>query len=247
MLEWIFVTGQPGSGELRDRNAVALTSFSHKTISVLLRGAGKTTAVKKMVDFLQKHGKACQGFYTDEVRENGERIGFDVVTVPDGKRGILARKSPKFKSKFKTGNYFVDVESFEKLAIPSLTISSETDNNSQEIVFVLDEIGRMELHSSAFCDAVEALLNCQGARLVGAVTAPRYGHRVPFCDRVTAQEGVQVHNLTKKTREQVTLDLLDYIQTHWIDEIPEVSSTAEINDQLTKSSTVATNDHMTKS
>jgi nucleoside-triphosphatase THEP1 len=100
-----------------------------------------------LVDFLQFHGKCCQGFYTEEVREKHERIGFDVVTVPDGKRGILARKSPKFKSKFRTGRYFVDVNSFEKLALPSLTISSQSkrksddgNNDKQSVSLGADEV-----------------------------------------------------------------------------------------------------------
>ena len=191
-------------------------------LSLLPLTLGKTTAVKKMVEFLQSHGKKCQGFYTDEVREKGERVGFDVVTVPDGKRGILARKSPKFKSKFKTGSYYVDVESFEKLAIPSLTVSSEDSNDdSQETIFVLDEIGRMELHSTAFAAHVREMIDASSndtasCRLVGAITAPRYGHRVPFCDEVSTMAGVEVHNLTKKTRNDVVEGLLQSIENRWL-------------------------------
>lgn len=196
-----------------------VTPLHHQlTTFILIISTGKTTAVKKLVDFLQSHGKRCQGFYTDEVRENGERIGFDVITVPDGKRGILARKSPKFKSQFKTGRYFVDVESFEKLAIPSLTVLPEGDN-PQETIFVLDEIGRMELHSTVFAEHVRNMMaSTTGTNfhLVGAITAPRYGHRVPFCDQVTATSGVEVHNLTKKTRDDVVEGLLRSIKDRWL-------------------------------
>ena len=43
--------------------------------------------------------------------------------------------------------------------------------------------------------------------MVGAVTAPIYGHRVEFCDRVSATRGVAVHKLTKSTRDGVTAEL----------------------------------------
>lgn len=53
-------------------------------------GSGKTTLVQKTCDALQKKGVTVQGFYTEEAREHGKRIGFDVVTL-NGTRGALAR------------------------------------------------------------------------------------------------------------------------------------------------------------
>jgi nucleoside-triphosphatase len=194
--DWILVTGQPG--------------------------CGKTTAVTKMVKLLQAKGMDCRGFYTEEVRVGSNRIGFDVVTVssqqPQEQRGILARSEGLPSSFPKTGKYRVDVASFEKLALPSLAVIPDDNNHKEKkkpIVYVLDEIGRMELHSKKFPDHVRQML-ASGVRLVGAITAPRYGHRVPFCDEVAAMPGVQVHNLTKKTRDETTQQLLQYIQEKWI-------------------------------
>lgn len=53
-------------------------------------GVGKTTLVQKLVNNLKDAGVPCNGFYTQEVRQGGKRIGFDVVTL-DGKNGILSR------------------------------------------------------------------------------------------------------------------------------------------------------------
>ena len=69
----------------------------------------------------------------------------------------------------KTGQYSVDVAAFEQLALPTLA-----DDDDPSTVYILDEIGRMELHSSAFASRVEALLE-RGVRLLGAITAPIYG------------------------------------------------------------------------
>ena len=177
--DWVLVTGQPG--------------------------CGKTTAVKKLVDELRAHGASVRGFYTDEVLRGGRRIGFDVVLVPDGRRGPLARKGAPGP---KVGQYGVDVEGFERLALPTLDVDDDT-------IYVLDEIGRMELKSDVFAGRVQELL-ARGVRLVGAITAPIYGHRVAFCDRVSATRGVAVHKLTKSTRDGVTAELRESLVARFV-------------------------------
>ncbi len=134
--------------------------------------------------------------------------GFDVVTVPDGQRGVLSRKGGP-AGQPKTGQYSVDVEAFEALALPTLANDDDTS-----VVYILDEIGRMELHSHAFASRVQALLT-RGVRLLGAITAPIYGHRVAFCDRVCASGGVVVHKLTAKVRDEVVLQLGRELADRW--------------------------------
>lgn len=171
--DWVLVTGQPG--------------------------CGKTTAVKALVAALREQKCEVRGFYTEEVLGAREkRTGFDVVTVPEHRTGVLSRKGGAGP---KCGQYAVDVDAFERLALPTLG-----DDANGDVVYVLDEIGRMELRSAAFAGRVEALLK-RGVKLVGAVTAPIYGHRVPFCDRVAATPGVGVRKLTSKTRDAVTAEL----------------------------------------
>lgn len=53
-------------------------------------GVGKTTLVQKVRESLSSTDVIIHGFCTEEVRESGRRVGFDVVTV-NGQRGILAR------------------------------------------------------------------------------------------------------------------------------------------------------------
>lgn len=57
-------------------------------------GIGKTTLTKKIYSALRQTGVEVRGFYTEEIREGGQRLGFDVVTL-DGNRGPLARLQDK--------------------------------------------------------------------------------------------------------------------------------------------------------
>ena len=181
--DWILLTGQPG--------------------------CGKTTAVKRLSEALARDGVKLRGFVTEEVLVGGKRVGFDVVTIPDRKRGILSRKGGPAAHP-KTGQYSVDVASFEKLALATI----EPPAGQEDVVLVLDEIGRMELHSAAFAARVEELLK-RGTRLLGAITAPIYGHRVAFCDKVSASRGVEVHRLTAKVRDEVVSALEAQLLKRW--------------------------------
>ena len=40
---------------------------------------GKSTAIKKIVNMLGKDN--CGGFYTEEIRDDGERVGFRICTL----------------------------------------------------------------------------------------------------------------------------------------------------------------------
>jgi len=219
---WLLCTGQPSCGK---------TTLVKKALG---RISEWQSSVDDDADRDRKHANNASnnnkiilsGFYTDEVLDRkGRRIGFDIVGISSEKRGILSRKSGLPSSYPKTGQYSVDVASFEHVALEELDIilqssatkstsdSNEDDTSSQLIV--IDEIGRMELHSNKFQAAVEKLLQHPSIHVVGSITAPIYGHRVPFCDYITNgyemkkhSMRVEVMRIKKSNREAVTTDYL---------------------------------------
>lgn len=96
---------------------VSLINSTERTFT----GVGKTTLIKKLVSSLSNQGVKTSGFFTEEIRRNGVREGFDVVTL-GGTRGSLARDNNLLTSptKFKVGKYGVLVEEFEAIALPCL-------------------------------------------------------------------------------------------------------------------------------
>jgi len=50
-------------------------------------GIGKTTIVIKVVDMLRMKGFKVGGMMTREVREEGRRVGFEVMDIASGRTG----------------------------------------------------------------------------------------------------------------------------------------------------------------
>lgn len=94
----------------------------------ILVGVGKTTIIKEICSLLKSSGIKPVGFYTEEVRRNRIREGFDVISL-NGERGRLARDQNALPApvKYSVGKYGVLVQEFENIALPTL---KEVINNS---------------------------------------------------------------------------------------------------------------------
>src|SRR5574340_1044429 len=102
---------------------------------ILLTGpprCGKTTLIRKVVERFP--GQAT-GFYTREVREKGERVGFEIVTL-DGQ--VAMRSHRAFPGPHRVGKYGVSLENLHRVALPALDAAPGID------LVVVDEIGKME-------------------------------------------------------------------------------------------------------
>jgi nucleoside-triphosphatase len=97
-------------------------------------GVGKTTAIKKVNELLVQAGVRARGFFTEEVREEGKRIGFDVVSIENiENRRKLARLGTQNPT---VGQYSVALRDFEYVALPILGSVAAGD------IIIIDEIGR---------------------------------------------------------------------------------------------------------
>lgn len=109
-------------------------------------GVGKTTMIKEIIK--QINEKELCGFYTEEIRKEGKRVGF-IIKGLGGKEGILAHIN--IKSNKKVGKYGVKIEELEEIGVKEI--------EKQKKVIIIDEIGKMELFSSKFKQAVISALN----------------------------------------------------------------------------------------
>ncbi|KAH7849274.1 hypothetical protein Vadar_015459 [Vaccinium darrowii] len=178
-------------------------------------GVGKTTLIIKVLECLKNShpNLKVQGFYTREIREGNERVGFEVVTI-DGRRGPLASTTNSSPDSLKwptVGRYKVDIASFESLALPELQVKEDTD------LFVIDEVGKMELYSSSFFPAVLKVLE-SNIPLLASIPVPKAGRDIPGVARLRNHPGATVFSLNIGNRdavkERVYALLVDLLQKH---------------------------------
>ena len=158
-------------------------------------GTGKTTIIKEV---LSKAYKSAGGFYTEEIRIQGARQGFKIITL-DGKNAVLAHTS--VRSPYRVSKYGVDIDSIDKVAVPALKQAIQ----SKDIV-VLDEIGKMELFSSSFKDAVIEALE-SGKKVLGTIMLAPH----PWADKIKARQDVGIIKVTRLNRNEVVNQVLAWI------------------------------------
>jgi nucleoside-triphosphatase len=160
-------------------------------------GVGKTTLIRAVVQRLK--GITCAGFYTEETRQGGQRTGFRLVTL-DEQKGILAtvgRKKPT------VGKYSIRVETFEKLVLLQLDpITTPAD------LYVIDEIGKMELLSRQFRIRIVELL-AQPTNLLATIT--KRGNE--FTDQIKRRTDIEIIEVTRQNREELPEELARKIET----------------------------------
>lgn len=124
---------------------------------VLITGpprCGKSTLISELIDYyINKKNYIIYGFLTPEVRESGNRIGFDILDIYSGKKSQLSRVG-NFKTKYKLGKYNVFIEEFDKYLDNTLNLEGKTID-----LIIIDEIGKMELFSKKFQDFIKQIFS----------------------------------------------------------------------------------------
>jgi nucleoside-triphosphatase len=156
-------------------------------------GSGKTTVARRVVALLEERGIAAQGFTTEELREGRTRVGFAVEPI-GGERAVLAHVD--LPGPPRVGRYGVDLEAFERVALPALGGPGK--------IAVIDELGKMELASAAFREVVVELFDSD-LEIVATV----HIFRNSLTDALKRREDVEVIRVTRANREELPRQLAD--------------------------------------
>lgn len=158
-------------------------------------GTGKTSLIKQAI---AKTGSKAGGFYTEEIRVQGVRQGFRMVTL-DGQITILAHVN--IGSPYRVSKYGVDIDGLERVGVEALQRAAK-----QCDLVVIDEIGKMELFSVNFREAVLQMID-GGKRILGTIMlSPDQ-----WADTIKLKPQVHLITVTRANHSQVLNELL-----HWL-------------------------------
>jgi nucleoside-triphosphatase len=143
-------------------------------------------------------GKAG-GFYTEEIRSGGVREGFRLVTL-DGQHTILAHVD--IHSPYRVSKYGVDIASLDRVGVSALNQAAK----ECELV-VVDEIGKMELFSANFREAIWQIIN-SGKKVLGTIMFQAN----PWADAVKHQPQVNLVEVTRANHQRVLEEILAWLE-----------------------------------
>jgi nucleoside-triphosphatase len=157
-------------------------------------GVGKTTLIRRVAERIEPGG--LRGFYTEEIREAGERRGFRLVSFEGTTRVIAHVDFPKHR---RVGKYGVDVEALDDAAALLLPDPSAR-------VYIIDEIGKMECLSAHLVAAMRALI--AGSAPVVATVGARGGG---FIAEVKMRPDCDLREVTRDNRDGLPARVLAWL------------------------------------
>ncbi|MBW1808452.1 MAG: AAA family ATPase [Deltaproteobacteria bacterium] len=173
--------------------------MKHKPI-ILVTGApgvGKTTLVKNVAERIK--GVNVAGFIT--VEQRGEKGRSRIVFVNlDGSKEVEFAVTGKVKGKKgrRVGKYNVDIDVFEEAALEAIAFQAEYD------LYIIDEIGPMEVMSKMFCETAKMLLKNEKVAVLATVAKAGHG----FIREVKRLPGIETIEITAENKNRIEDELI---------------------------------------
>lgn len=168
-------------------------------------GIGKTSVLRRTINDLKEKQYEVGGIICHEVREAGVRVGFEIMDLSTGQRGWLAHVNQSTGPKI--GKYTVNLTDLEIIGAGSIL---DAIKNSD--IIAVDEIGPMELTSSAFTNALVRAVESDKP-LLGTI---HYKISTPFIDSIKTIDDTEILKVTYENREELQSMIVDKISKYLI-------------------------------
>jgi nucleoside-triphosphatase len=117
-----------------------------------LPGAGKTKTLLRVMEMVSSDELKIGGMITEPIMDGRRKVGFAVVNTMTKESQVYTHID--IESKITDGKMGVDLSKFESVAVAAIRGACETCD-----IIVIDEVGKVEVESQAFIDAVKFALD----------------------------------------------------------------------------------------
>jgi len=162
-----------------------------------LPGSGKTYALLRVIEMLKDDNLIIGGMIDEPLTDGKRRTGFSVRNIMTGETQVFA--SAEIESKIMIGKIGVDLAKFEEVGIAAIKIACKTCD-----VIVIDEVGKVEVESQAFIDAVKEALDVNKPMILTLHKKSRN----PLLQDIRRRDDIRVLEVTPTNRNILPFKIL---------------------------------------
>jgi nucleoside-triphosphatase len=154
-----------------------------------LPGSGKTYALLRVIEMLKEEELLIGGMIDEPIEEGRKKTGFTVRNLLTGEKQVFA--STEIESKLVIGKIGVDLAKMEEVGVKAIKEAVEKCD-----IIVIDEVGKMEVESEAFVEAVKESLEADKPMIITLHKKSRN----PLLQDIRRRDDVRILEVTPTNR-----------------------------------------------
>jgi len=154
-----------------------------------LPGSGKTYALLRVIEMLKEEELLIGGMVDEPIEDGRKKTGFTVRNLLTDEKAVFA--STEIESKVVVGKLGVDLGKLEEVGVKALKEAIEKCD-----IIVIDEVGKMEVESEAFVEAVKETLDADKPMIITLHKKSRN----PLLQDIRRRDDVRILEVTPTNR-----------------------------------------------
>ncbi len=154
-----------------------------------LPGSGKTYALLRVIEMLQSDELRIGGMINEPIEDGRHKVGFTVKDLATGDTAVFA--STSIESKVMVGKIGVDLSKLEEIGVKAIRDACQSCD-----IIVIDEVGKMEVESESFIEAVKEALDADKPMIITLHKKSRN----PLLQDIRRRDDVRILEVTPTNR-----------------------------------------------
>lgn len=154
-----------------------------------LPGSGKTYALMRVIEMLKEEEMSIGGMIDEPVIEDRHKIGYTVKNLLTGENIIFGEAG--YESKIMVGKIGIDLSKLEQVGVAAIRQAIDECD-----LIIIDEIGKVEVESQAFIDAVKDALDAEKPMIITLHKKSRN----PLLQDIRRRDDVRILEVTPTNR-----------------------------------------------